>query len=270
MSIALEDYIPTINAFNKTRPDMDAVRTYNHQMLDILNQLRPIARKALLDVGASPHGYTLEHALQRGVSSYTGVGLGVPEVIEVHHRNHVGRLMKMNAEDLAFERDAFDLILSLSTFEHFFNGARALEEMYRVLKPGGSVLINFQPVWTCSYGHHLHHLPSVAAQIPPWAHLLWTEDTMRLAYLHRWPADVHMSLDEAIQWIYRSNEINRVDIVTLCNMFDNSNFQIEWMTPLMDDNTNDKAVIARYLSRLLPYSEEDLMTRGLSLLLNKK
>jgi SAM-dependent methyltransferase len=239
-------------------------------MVDILSQLRPIAGKALLDVGASPHGYTLEHALQLGVKNYAGIGLGVPEEAEVHYHNVVGRLINMNAEELAFEDDTFDLILSLSTFEHFFNGVRVLAEMYRVLKPGGSALISFQPVWSCSYGHHLHHLPAVAAQIPPWAHLIWSDNTMRHAYLNRWPADIPLSLEEAIQWIYCSAEINRVDIITLRNMFRQSAFEIEWMTPLMDDNTNDKPAIARYLSSLLPYSEEDLMTLGLSLLLNKK
>ncbi|HEY5141517.1 MAG TPA: methyltransferase domain-containing protein [Methylococcales bacterium] len=271
MISVLEDFISTIDAFNETRPDMDGVRAYNHQMVEILNQLNPVAGKALLDVGASPHGYTLEHALQLGVSRYVGIGLAVAdEAVEVRHQNYTGRLIKMNAEDLAFEPDTFDLILSLSTFEHFFNGSQVLREMYRVLKPGGRVLINFQPVWTSSYGHHLHHIPDVAELIPAWAHLLWTEETMMRACTSRWPADASMSLRDTVQWIYKSDEINRVDIVTLRNMFYQSDFEIEWMTPLLDDETNDKSVIARYLSGLLPYSEEDLMTRGLSLFLTKK
>jgi hypothetical protein len=42
MDLALEDYIPTTDAFNRTHPDEDAARTYNHLTLDILSQLRPI------------------------------------------------------------------------------------------------------------------------------------------------------------------------------------------------------------------------------------
>lgn len=266
----LKDYISTVDDFNNTRPDMDAVRAYNHQMVESLNKLHPIAGKALLDIGASPHGYTLEHALQLGVSSYVGIGLGVAEVIEVHGQSTIGRLIKMNADDLAFEPDTFDLVLSLSTFEHFFNCPQVLREMYRVLKPGGSVLINFQPVWTSSCGHHLHHIPAVAELIPPWAHLLWSEESMLGVCTSRWPADASMSLKEVIEWIYHSDEINRIDIVALRNMFYQSDFVIKWMTPLRDDETNNKPAIARYLSRLLPYSEEDLMTRGLSLFLTKK
>jgi SAM-dependent methyltransferase len=270
MIALLKDYISTIDAFNSTRPDMDAVRAYNHSMVESLNKLHPIADKALLDVGASPHGYTLEHSLKMGVSSYVGIGLGVAEEIEVNHRNNTGRLMKMNADDMAFESGTFDLILSLSTFEHFFNCPQVLREMYRVLKPGGIVLINFQPIWTSSCGHHLHHIPVMDEVIPPWAHLLWSEESMLEVCTNRWPADASMSLKEVIEWIYHSDEINRVDIVSLRNMFYQSDFVIKWITPLRDDETNNKPAIAQYLSRLLPYSEEDLMTRGLSLLLTKK
>jgi len=266
----LDQYIETINAFNRTRPDMVDVRAYNHQMLDIFNGLRPLAGKRLLDVGASPHGYALEHALPIGVSEYVGIGLGISIHQRVRFGDRLGQLLGMNAEALKFESNTFDLITSLSTFEHFFNGAQALREMHRVLKPGGSALISFQPIWTASNGHHLHHVPEVARLIPPWAHLLWSEDDMRRAYAGRWPAEAPMSLEAVIEWIYRSKEMNRVDILTLRNMFYASEFEIEWLTPLPDDDKADKRGIAKYLSQILPYSADDLLTKGFSLLLNKK
>jgi SAM-dependent methyltransferase len=267
---ALEDYISTIQAFNKTRPDLDEVRAYNHKMIDTLAQLRPVAGKQLLDVGASPHGYALERALQEQVSTYIGIGLGIHEALEVHHQGRAGKLLNMNAEALEFEPDTFDLLLSISTFEHFSNGAQVLREMYRVLKPGGSVLVSFQPVWTCSRGHHLHHIPAVAKLIPPWGQLLWDAETMYRTCQGHWPADAPMSLEKVIEWIYKGDEINRIDIVTLQNMFYRSEFQIEWITPLLDDESNGKPLIADYLSKILPYSAKDLMTLGFSLLLNKQ
>lgn len=267
---AFGEYVTTIREYNKTRPDMVAVGEYNNQMINVLNKLSPIKNKHLLDIGASPHGYALESTLHLQVASYTGVGLGIGDAIEVQDQDRVGKLMHMNAENLEFEAETFDLIITLSTFEHFFNGCKVLQEMHRVLKPGGSVLINFQPVWTASYGHHLHHIPSVAKLIPPWAHLLWNEETMRCAYGNKWPAEAAKSLEEAIEWVYRSDEINRIDVVTLRNMFYASDFEIEWITPLLDDKSNDKPIIADYLSKVLPYSAEDLMTVGFSLFLNKK
>ena len=267
---SLEDYVLTIEAFNKTRPDMDDVRAYNHAMIDVLAELRPIVGKRLLDVGASPHGYALERALRERVSAYLGVGLGVHETVEVRHRGNVGRLVYMNAEELTFQPETFDLILCLSGFEHFSDGAKVLREMHRVLKPGGSVLIHFQPVWTCSYGHHLHHVESLAKLIPPWAHLVWSEETMRGALEGQWPTDAAMSLEDAIGWIFRSPEINRVDIVTLRSMFCTCEFEMEWMTPLPDDESDYRPVIADYLAKILPYSADDLMTVGFSILMNKE
>ena len=302
-TISFEDYVGTVDAYIGTRPDMAAVRAYNHQMIDILDSLRPVAGKSLLDVGASPHGFALEWALRKNVSGYTGIGLGVHETVEViqtdasheqvsrraslgetfrrltgtttpleHQRAEslVGRLMQMDAESLLFESQTFDLVLSLSTFEHFFDGARVLREMYRVLRPGGSALISFQPVWTCSYGHHLHHVEPVARLIPPWAHLLWTEQTMRQAFEGRWPEGLPMSLEAAVEWIYRSNEVNRIDVVRIRQMFLECDFEIEWMTPLMDSESDDKKVIANYLASVLPYSVDELMTLGFSLLLNRR
>jgi SAM-dependent methyltransferase len=266
----LGDYRGSIDAFNRTRPDMDGVRAYNHQMIDILGDLRRLRGKTVLDIGASPHGYALEHALRNGVRRYIGIGLGVAEEIEVSDSGCTAVLLNMNAEQLALDPQSVDLVITLSTFEHFFDGAKVLQEMHRVLKPGGSALISFQPVWTCSEGHHLHHIAEVTKLLPPWSHLILTEDQLRESLARNWPASAPMSLEETLHWIYRSGEMNRVDIVTLRRMFENCQLEIEWMQPLQDDDAGNKKIIARYLSRLLPYSADELMIRGYSLLLNKR
>jgi SAM-dependent methyltransferase len=265
-----KDYIESIAEFNHSRPDMVAVGNYNYEMIDIFNDLKSLNHKHLLDIGASPHGYALERALFHEVSSYTGIGLALQGTTEVCQADRVGKLIGMNAENLAFDNASFDLIITLSTFEHFFNIDRVLTEMYRVLKPGGSVLINFQPVWTCSYGHHLHHVPNIDRLIPPWSHLLCQADEMRQLLQTVWPLQSPMSLDETIEWIYHSDEINRIDIKTILASFHNCSFEIEWLTPLPDFETENKLIIAEYLSKILPYSSQDLMTRGYSLMLNKK
>jgi 2-polyprenyl-3-methyl-5-hydroxy-6-metoxy-1,4-benzoquinol methylase len=267
---SLDDYVRTIEAFTRTRPDLVPVRGYNHAMVDALDDAVSIAGRTLLDIGASPHGFSLERALTQGITTYLGVGLGVWEPVEVRHQTAVGRLVAGDAEAIALERDSVDLAMSLSTFEHFADGAAVLREIYRVLRPAGRLFVNFQPVWTSSEGHHLHHLAAVTRLIPPWVHLLWTPTAMRRALKERWPADAPMSLDEAVAWVYESGEINRTDVVTLRRMFETSPFTIEWMTPLPDDCQRDKPQLAAYLSTFLPYSAEDLLTRGFSIMMQKK
>ena len=49
--------------------------------------------------------------------------------------------LKMDAENLDFEDESFDAVLSLYALRHFPNPDKALQEMFRVLKPGGAVVV---------------------------------------------------------------------------------------------------------------------------------
>ncbi len=53
------------------------IRNYNHAMVEELNKCYPIADKAMLDLGASVHGYALEAALTKGARRYEGIDLGI-------------------------------------------------------------------------------------------------------------------------------------------------------------------------------------------------
>ena len=268
---SLGDYTSSIDMFVQKRPDMVPVRAYNHAMVDELDATVPLAGLTLLDVGASPHGFSLERVIEKGAAAYLGVGLGVSEHVEVRHHLAAGRLLDAYGDTLPVESESVDVVISFSTFEHFLDGTAVLREIHRVLRPGGRLFAHFQPVWTSSAGHHLHQLQNIAGLIPPWAHLLWTPDTMRRALTGRWPsdADAPMSMEDAVRWIYESHEINRIDVVSLRQMFEAAPFTIEWLTPLPDDESDDKPRVAAYLSTLLPYTAEELLTRGFSLMMRK-
>jgi SAM-dependent methyltransferase len=264
----LDDYVTTIDAFVQARPDLAPVRGYNHAMVDVLDSAVPLSGHVVLDVGASPHGFSLEHTLRKGAAEYIGMGLGVWEPVVVHHGAATGRVVQGKAEALPLDAESVDVAMSLSTFEHFADGPAVLREIHRVLRPAGQLFVNFQPVWTSSEGHHLHHLESVTRLIPPWAHLLWTPEGMRRALESRWPPDAPLTLDEAVAWIYESSEINRIDVVTLRRVFEASPFDMEWMAPLPEDR--DLSGLAAYLARVLPFSADDLLTRGFSIMLRKR
>jgi SAM-dependent methyltransferase len=47
----------------------------------------------------------------------------------------------MDAENLTFPENRFDVIFPLYALRLFLNPSRALAEMYRVLKPGGKIVV---------------------------------------------------------------------------------------------------------------------------------
>lgn len=51
------------------------------------------------------------------------------------------RFLHGNASDMPFENDTFDFLLCRAAFKNFAEPVRALQEMQRVPKPGGSALI---------------------------------------------------------------------------------------------------------------------------------
>jgi SAM-dependent methyltransferase len=266
----LDAYIKEIDRVNRAQPNaqlLDAIRDYNHQMIETLKRARSLHGKRLLDIGASPHGYALERALQLGVAEYVGIGLDVDKPVEVHAAQGKGKLIAMNAEQLDFEDSSFDLVISLSTFEHIGDVAKALAEIRRVLKPGGSALISFEPIWTCSYGHHLHHFGPVSRLMPDWAHLVWDKQEMLEELKPSWPQGASPSLDEAAQWVYESTAINRVGITQMREYFADCGMTIEWIAPLKDEPRDAKRL--EEIAEKISLSTDDLMIKGLSVLLNK-
>lgn len=262
-------YTAEIDRFNRAQPNtdlLDQIRAYNHAMIDALHRARPLKGKRVLDIGASPHGYALERALQLGAEEYVGVGLDVHESIDVRSPSGTASLRAMNAEHLAFPDASYDLVFSASTFEHVSDVAQVLAEIRRVLKRGGSALITFEPVWTASYGHHLHHFGPVSKLMPDWAHLVWDQRAMRSALAAAWPPDAALTLEEASHWVYESDALNRVPIGQMRGYFAACGMQLEWIVSMPDTPRDPDRL--REVALHAGFSEDDLMSKGLSVLLN--
>ena len=256
--------------FVHSRPDLNDVRNYNRQMMDIFFGLHALKGETLLDIGASPHGFAMERALELGVREYCGIGLGIAADTIVCDGHQTGVLLNMNAEHLEIASGSFDAIISLSTFEHFFHPDSVLIEMHRVLKPGGIALISFQPVWTSLRGHHLHHIPDVCDLLPAWSHLQWTRSEMMENLRTTWPSTASMPLEEVIRWIYDSDEINRIRASTLRRVLESSPLSVEWITPLADELSEADLIEAYRLAASQPYTVEELTIKGFSAFLMKR
>lgn len=110
----------------------------------------------ILDVGCGP-GNTLRRLQPWGQTfgaEYSEVGLAVAR------RRGLGRLVAADSVRLPFPPESMDCVLALDVIEHVADDAAALREAYRVLRPGGVLLVTvpaFMALWRSHdelYGHH--------------------------------------------------------------------------------------------------------------------
>jgi SAM-dependent methyltransferase len=83
----------------------------------------------------------------------------------------------MPAEFLAFEDNVFDIVVSNQMLEHVQNPHRAMNESLRVTKPGGYVIVRYNPWFHLTGGH------GACTTDIPWGHLLLDDDEMEEYYL---------------------------------------------------------------------------------------
>src|SRR5688500_4300916 len=80
--------------------------------------------------------------LIRQARSFTAVDKIKPVIEKLQKKHPTARLMSMNIPPLTGLADnAYDLVLSFQVIEHIRNDELFLEEIHRVLKPGGKVLL---------------------------------------------------------------------------------------------------------------------------------
>ena len=103
---------------------------------------RPRAGESAIDLGCGTGSYT--YWLHKLGLSVTGVDLS-EKMLEVARRKGDGRVPFIRADvtHLPFPPDSYDLALANATLEFVADPKAALREAYRVVKPGGRVVVGF-------------------------------------------------------------------------------------------------------------------------------
>lgn len=81
------------------------------------------------------------------------------------------QLLQMSASKMWFKDDFIDIALSNAVFEHIKRPKEVLKEVFRILKPGGGISINWNPYSGLRMGGHDLGIP----YFYPWAHLRLTK-----------------------------------------------------------------------------------------------
>jgi SAM-dependent methyltransferase len=114
--------------------------------------------KHVMDLGSLYGGRSVAWAERYQLERITGIDVN-PAYVAVANRFAQSRSVKADfhlgyGESLPFEPQTFDAILSFDVFEHVQSPRATLSECWRVLKPGGRLLLVFPSYWQ-PIEHHL-------------------------------------------------------------------------------------------------------------------
>lgn len=69
--------------------------------------------------------------------------------------------------------NSFDVVISQNSFEHFRKPENVLDEMGRLIKASGIILLTFGPPWLAPYGSHMRFFCKL-----PWMNVLFSEEAV--------------------------------------------------------------------------------------------
>ncbi len=108
--------------------------------LRAMSRLGEVAGGDLLDVGCGTGEYTIR--LASGFERVVGIDVE-PKRLDILRAAAPANVAvrQMSVNDMEFPDDSFDTVTMIEVLEHLSDPARALSEIARVLRPGGSVFI---------------------------------------------------------------------------------------------------------------------------------
>lgn len=132
-----------------TQAKMYDTMTRQHRMGEMKEQANEVIKHikdgdSVLEI-ASGAGYLSIELARLGEYKITGMDLS-KDLVEIASRNAREASVEIdfrqgNASRMPFDENAFNFIICVLAFKNFKEPVKALEEMYRVLKPGGTALI---------------------------------------------------------------------------------------------------------------------------------
>jgi SAM-dependent methyltransferase len=187
----------------------DPARFYGELAEDSVAMLRrwaPLRGATVLDVGGGP-GYFADAFVAAG-ASYAGLE---PDAGEMTARGDVaGNTVRASGLALPLDDRAVDIAFSSNVLEHVPDPRRMAEEMLRVTRPGGIVVISWTP-WLSPWGGH---------ETSPWHYLGGHRAADRYArrHGHRPKNDLgrtlfRCSVGAMVRWAAEAEGAGRAEVV---------------------------------------------------------
>jgi ubiquinone/menaquinone biosynthesis C-methylase UbiE len=171
--------------------------------------------KHVLDIGTGLGG-ELPYYIDAGARIVTGFDIN-PLCLEATKRHmetqglaSIVHLLDCDAASLPYPDNTFDAIISINVFEHIAQVELAVQEGYRVLRPGGLGYLHLPPYFS-AWGSHLENWIHF-----PWPHLFFSEKTL-MKVAERQDSLTHLNdqFVESAQIDWKAERIPGVNRVTL-------------------------------------------------------
>ena len=195
----------------------------------------PIREARIVEIGSDADAGLLRELCSRwGVAQCVGVNPSVSSVVI----DDGIELVKGDCRSLPFPDEFFDAAVSISVFEHVTCLPEVLKELYRVLKPGGTLYSEFGPIWSSVWGHHLwlyydsDVITWTTHPLPPYAHLLMAPDQLA-SWCHREFKDPVLA-ERVAEFVFDSPEQNRLFFSDYVRIFEESPFEALLVTGCPD------------------------------------
>lgn len=176
-----------------------------------------IKDKQIIDFGCGKGAQAIALA-ENGASKVVGVDIDEDDLEIAENRRQdnpyldkISFIRKLSDEHL----EAFDIVISLNSFEHFPDPSLTVSEIKNCLKPGGLFLLLFAPTWLSAYGPH-----QMDITLSPWPHVLFPEQSnMRVrSYL----------LNQYQGSCYEELGLNRMTVQKFHAVMKNSGFLLDY------------------------------------------
>lgn len=208
----------------------------------VLSRYVSFEGKEILEVGGAQSCDSAYPFLKDGAARALVTGLD--HITQEHTSNDYNlNVLRVDALKLSsvLEPCSFDIVYGLSIVEHIPSPKTFLNEVYKVLKPGGLAYFQGNPIWSSPRGHHLwvatwggpyqnkttaNYLFSKwpgevsTNPLPDWSHLLMTPDQMR-EYLTE-KLIPNTDIDCIIDWVYNSDQLNRMNFLDIAEAYTTS------------------------------------------------
>jgi SAM-dependent methyltransferase len=171
-------------------------------------------RSTILDAGCAT-GEMVARLRGRG---YEVWGLDIAEMMIRHARERCGsdRLRVGDIEYMPFRDNAFDAVVCLGVLEYLDTDERALREMWRVLKPGGTAVVS-TPSAICPLYRLDHLLVGLMTAVRPLVHFVKYRLGGRRAPAHRAPGGLRHRRYYRRRWLRLLRSAGLEPVASVCH-----------------------------------------------------